>query len=230
MSHGTEKSLADQQQQQQNQMQQQAFNTQQKTLSDLKTSLGGYLSGTKGFDPTQLAALKTQFLGQNASDFNQARSGVKSALASAGAGGGNMPVGGDYARGLSGLYGGEATNLSQGMTGISLQNLSQALSNQFNTASVLSGNAATLNSPISTFGAGASNALNQRIGIGMNSGLGAFTNSFLGGLGKGLGGAALGGLGGILSGIGQPSASGTATSAGSGSQYGVPWQGGGIGS
>lgn len=203
MSHGAEKGMAEQQQQQQNAMQKQAFDTQMKTLSDLKSSLGGYLSGTKGFDPTQLAALKTQFLGQNASNFSQARSGVRSALASAGSGGGQQPVGGDYARGLSGLYGGEASNLSQGMTGISLQNLSQALSNQFNAASVLSGNAATLNSPISSFGAGASNALNQRINVGMNSGLGAFTNSFLGGLGKGLGGAALGGLGGVLGGLGS---------------------------
>lgn len=205
MKHSTEKAKADAAQARNDAMQQKAFDSQQKTLADIKSSFGKYLDGKQGFDPAQLAALKTQFLAGNAKQFNSARSGVMSALASRG--GVGQPAGGDVVRGLSGLYGSEASNLSSGLTGIKLQDLSQALTNQFNTGSLLSGNAATLNSPISTFGSGASNALNQRIQVGMQPGFfSQLGTSLAGGLGAGLGAGLTGGLGGVLGGLGKAGA------------------------
>ena len=93
-------------------------------------------------------------------------------LASRGAGGGQTPVGGDYTRGLSGLFGAEAQSLAGGANNIRMQNALQALNNKFQASNVLSGNAAALSSPISTFGSGASNALNQYMQAA-NSGFGA---------------------------------------------------------
>src|SRR4030095_4885649 len=85
-----------------------AFNFQMQGMTDVKNALQKYLTGNVGFDPQQLAEMTSDFLGLNANDFNQARAGVISALASRGAGGGQIPVGGDYTRGLSGLFGAEA--------------------------------------------------------------------------------------------------------------------------
>ena len=138
-----------------------AFTFQMSQMQDVKNAMQKYLSGNIGFDPQQLAAMTSQFMGQNANDFNQARAGVTSLLASRGAGGGQTPVGGDYTRGMSGLFGSEAQSLAGGMNSIRMQNALQALNNKFQASNVLSGNAAALSSPISTFGSGASNALNQ---------------------------------------------------------------------
>ena len=115
---------AKQQMERDNARQDQAFNAQMKQLGMLNDSLKGYLSGSgQGYDPKELALLKTQFLGQNANDFSQARSGLTSALAARGAGGGQVPVGGDYTRGLSGLFGAEAQATAGGMNNIELSNL-----------------------------------------------------------------------------------------------------------
>jgi len=175
-----------------------AFNFQMQGMTDVKNALQKYLTGNVGFDPQQLAAMTSDFMGQNANDFNQARAAVTSALASRGAGGGQLPVGGDYTRGLSGLFGAEAQSLAGGMNNIRMQNALQALTNKFNTANVFSGNAAALSSPISTFGSGASNALNQYMQQA-NSGFGAtFLRGFGGALGTGLGsGISTFGLGGL---------------------------------
>lgn len=201
---GKEKKLSEDQLNKQNAQQNKAFSDQQSTLKSIKDSLGGYLSGNTGFDPQQLALLKSQFLGQNAQDFNSARSNVMSALASRGSGGGQGPVGGDFTKGLSGLYGAEASSKASGLTGINLQNLSQALTNKFNAANIFSGNAATLNSPISTFGSGATNALDERVKIGLTPGFGSsFMTSFGGALGAGLGGGLTGGIGTAASHVGS---------------------------
>lgn len=111
-------------------------------------------------------------------------------------------MGGDYTRGMSGLFGSEAQSLAGGMNSIRMQNALQALNNKFQASNVLSGNAAALSSPISTFGSGASNALNQYMQAA-NSGFGAsFMRGFGGALGAGLGGLATGGIGGAASALG----------------------------
>jgi len=179
-----------------------AFNFQMQGMTDVKNALQKYLQGNIGFDPQQLAAMTSQFMGQNANDFANARAGVTSMLASRGAGGGQTPVGGDYTRGLSGLFGAEAQSLAGGTNNIRMQNALQALNNKFNAGNLLSGNAAALSSPIATFGSGASNALNQYMQQA-NSGFGAsFMRGFGGALGQGLGGLATGGIGGAASALG----------------------------
>lgn len=198
--HDQEKQMAQQRQTEQDAQTQKAFSAQMDTLNTLKTSLSKYLTGNEGFDPSLTAALKSKFLGSNAQDYAGARSSVMSALARRGSGGGQGPVGGDFAKGLSSLAGQEASTLGAGMQNIDIQNLQQAVNNKFNAASVLSGNAATLNSPINTFTGSADNALNQRIKIGMTPGFGTnFLNSLGSSLGAGLGAGATGGIGTLAS-------------------------------
>lgn len=165
-------------------MQHQVFKDQMDTIQKVKGGLAQYLSGNVGFDPTQLALMKSGFLNSNSQAFNQARSGVSSALLARGAGGGSGPVGGDYTRGLSGLYGAEANSQAGGLAGIDVQNLQQALTNKFNTASLFSGQAANQSSDIGTFGAGRNNALNTYSSLSMAP---TFWNSFGPSLGSTLG-------------------------------------------
>jgi hypothetical protein len=192
-------SVANDQRKQELAMQQQAFNMQQQQLKFLNDSFGKYVNGDIGFNPQQLAAMNSAAMGQNAQQFGSAESGVRAALASRGVGMGDSPVGGEFTRGLSSLYGARASDLAGSLRNVILQNGQQALANKFNAGSILSGNAATLNGAQSTAGAGASSALNAYIQAA-NSGFGA---SFMSSLGKGLGGglasAAMGGLGGFIS-------------------------------
>lgn len=164
--------------------------------------VGKYLTGSgEGFDPAQLAAMTSAFLNNTAGQYGGARSNVISALASRGIGTGSAPGGGDIARDFSGLEGAAADTRSQGILGINIQNLQQALANRFNAANVASGQTAQIGSNIGTFNAGANNALNQYMQAA-NSGFGA---SFMRGLGGGLGGAvagiATGGIGASLGGL-----------------------------
>ena len=85
-------------------------------------------------------------------------------LASRGAGGGQTPVGGDYTRGLSGLFGSRsAIALRRHELDPHAKCAASAEQSSFQSANVLIGNAAALSSPIATFGSGASNALNQYV-------------------------------------------------------------------
>lgn len=171
--------------------------TQQKAVRDqILGSVGKYLSGNVGFDPAQLAAMQSQFLNSNTSTYNQAGQAVMSALKARGAGGGDMPVGGDYTRGLEDLLGARATSQSQGLLGLNIQDAQQALNNKFNAASVASGQSAQLGQNVGTFNTGASNSLDQYVKAANSSplmnmlgqvagaGLGAFTGSIGASLGN----------------------------------------------
>jgi hypothetical protein len=183
----------------QNQLQQEAFNAQMSTLNSLKSSLSGYLSGTQGFTPSQLATMRTQALNQNSANYNSAGNAVRQALASRGMGGGAVPSGGSYVQGISTLEGAKANDQSNAMNTINLQNSQQALNNQFNAASILSGNAATLSSPVSTFGSGANNALSNYVTAQRST----FGNSLAAGLGSGIGSSLGSGVGaGLIGGLG----------------------------
>ncbi len=187
---------ADAQRQQELAMQQKAFDAQQARLTQLQNAFQPYTQGAgQGFAPDQLAAMQSQILNQNSSQFNSAGAGVRSALLARGGSGGNQPVGGDYTRGIAGLMGAQAQDRSQNLNSLRIANAQQALANRFNAGNLLSGNAATLTGTQGVAGAGASSALSDYIKA-KNSG---FMQSFASGLGSGLGG----GLGnGISGGIG----------------------------
>jgi hypothetical protein len=181
---------------QQNKLQQQELDQQNKLYSQINAGVGKYLSGNIGFDPQTLATMQSQFQDNNALAFNQAGTAVRDALTARG-GDGSLPVGGNYVKGISSLLGSAASSKAAGLQNLGIMNAQQALTNKFNAGSLLSGNAASMNSPISTFGSGASNALNQYMQAA-NSGFGAsFMRSLGGSLGSGIGAAATGGLGGI---------------------------------
>jgi hypothetical protein len=185
----------------QNDLQNQAFTSQMGTLNDLKGHLSGYLSGNQGFTPQQMATMNSQAINQNAQKYNQAGTSVRNALNARGINGSQTPGGGATAGTLAGLYGAKASDLSNSLNTVQLQNSQQALNNQFNASSILSGNAQTLGGSVGTFGQGANNALSQYVQASNNGFMGNFSR----GLGMGLGGAAgaglTGGLGSALSGL-----------------------------
>lgn len=191
----------------QNQLTQQQLDLENKTHSQISDAVSGDLSGTNGFSPQLLAMLQSQFQNQNTGAFQSAGENVRSALASKGAGLGDLPVGGDFTRGIAELEGAKASSQSQGLLGLGIQNLQQGLTNKYNAASVLSGNAAQLGSNVSSFNSGAQSALGSYVQAANAPGfLSSFATALGGGLGK-LGATAAGiGLGGIpgLSGLKPP--------------------------
>ena len=187
----------------QNKLQQQALDQQKAIRDQIMGSVSKYLSGNIGFDPQQLAIMQSQFLNQNTANFNQAGSAVRSALASRGAGGGDIPVGGDFVRGISSLEGAKASSQSQGILGTNLANLQQALTNQFNAASVASGQSAQLGNNIGVFGSGANNALNQYVQASQSGFMNQLGKGFGSALGQGIGAIATGGIGASLGDLGK---------------------------
>lgn len=166
---------------------------QQKAIRDqiLNATKQYTTGGGQGYDPAQFAAMISQFMNQNSQNFNQAGGQVRAALAARGAGGGDMPVGGDFTRGISSLEGAKASSQSQGILGANISNLQQAISNRFNALNVQSGQSAQVGQNIGTFNYGASNALDQYVRAS-NSG---FLNSFGTNLGSGFAAGITGGIG-----------------------------------
>lgn len=187
----------------QNKLQQQQLDQQKAIRDQIMGGIGKYLSGGVGFDPATMAAMTSQFLNQNTANFNQAGQQVMSSLAARGAGGGQLPVGGDFVRGIASLDAARANSQSQGILGLNITNAQQALNNQFNAASVAAGQSAQLGNNIGVFGQGANNALNQYVSAS-NQGFGAAFSKGLGNaLGAGLGDLATGGIGASLGGVGK---------------------------
>ncbi len=145
----------------QNQLTKQQLDLENKRLDMVSSSVGKYLTGSEGFDPTQLAAMRSQFLNQITQSYNQAGKNVMTALARRGSISSTQPVGGDYARGIASLEGASASDRASGLANIDISNLQQALTNRFNAASLMNGQAATLAGNVGTFNSGASDALNQ---------------------------------------------------------------------
>lgn len=178
---------ANKQRQQELDMQSQAFKTQMSQLADLKSSFSKYMTGNIGFDPSQTAAMKSQFLNSNNANFNQAGQQVREALGARGEGKGTNPVGGNYVNGISSLMGAKAGSQSQGLLGVDVQNAMQGLTNKFNAGNLLSGNAATLTGTQGVAGAGASSALNSYITASNTGFSGSLQNSLGSSLGKSIG-------------------------------------------
>jgi hypothetical protein len=188
---------------QQNALQKQAFDSMQQKQGQVSDAVSKYLSGNVGYDPQQLALLKSQFMNNTASQYQNAGANVRTALLRSGSADSSAPAGGDYIRGISGLEGGLASTTAAGNQNIDLNNLSQMLTNKFNAANLINGQAAQLTSPISTFGSGASNALNQYVSSQQNTFGNQFFKSFGSGLGSGVADAAMGGLGTAASKVGS---------------------------
>ena len=199
----------------QDQLQQQQLAQQNKLLTQNNTALSPYLSGNMGFNPQQLAALNSSALDQNALRFNQATQGTNATLAARGEGLGNTPGSGVAATGYGNLQAAKAGDLADSLRTVTLNNAQQGLANQFNAASVLSGNAQTLGQNVGTFGQGANTALGDltsaqantwqsQLGKAAGQGLGAAVGGFTGGFGA----SAAGQLGKAL-GWAAPTAAGT---------------------
>lgn len=168
---------------------------QQKAIRDKLTgALDKYLNGDIGYGDEAVARMTSEFLNQNSQKFNQAGSSVMASLRARGAAGGETPAGGDFTRGLEALQSARAQSESQGVAGIKISDLQQALANKFNAASVEAGQAAQIGSNISTFSGAASNSLDQYVKAA-NTGFGnAFTTTLGTTLGKTAGAFATGGL------------------------------------
>lgn len=137
---------------------------EQKAIRDKITgAMDKYLNGSIGFDPEQKSIMQSQFLNQNALNFNQAGSSVMASLRARNAAGGDTPAGGDFVRGLEALQGARAQSQSQGILGTNLADLQQALNNKFNAASVEAGQSAQIGSNINSFNDAASNDLAQYV-------------------------------------------------------------------
>lgn len=167
---------------------------QQKSIRDqIMNVTGKYTTGAgEGYDPAQMSAMISQFMNQNSANFNQAGSQVYGSLNARGAGGGDIPVGGDFTRGLENLKGAQASSQSQGILGVNVSNLQQALNNKFNALGLQSGQGAQLGQNIGVFNQGSTDALKQYI-------TGANSSPFMSMLGQVAGGALGAGLGGGIS-------------------------------
>jgi hypothetical protein len=181
----------------QNKLTQQQLDQQKQIRDQIMQSTSQYTTGSgQGYDPAQLSSMISQFMNQNSANFNQAGKEVYSALNSRGAGGGQIPVGGDFTRGLEALKGAQASSQSQGVLGANISNLNQALTNKFNALSLQSGQGAQLGNNVGVFNQGASNSLNDYV----KASQGGFGNAFVGAFGKELGGALGAGVGGSATG------------------------------
>ena len=186
----------------QNQLAQQQLATENSTLSGIKTSLAPYLNGSTGYTPAQLASLNTSVLDQNAQKYNAATQQTNASVAAHGENG-MTPISGVAAGQYGSLNTGRASDLSSGLNTVVQNNAQQALANQFNANSILSGNAQTEAGTVGTFNSGASSALNAVTQAQQNSFLNNFTKTLGAGLGAATGAATTGGLGTAASTIGS---------------------------
>lgn len=184
----------------QNQLQQQQLAQQNQYLGQVNSAVSPYLTSQgQGFTPAQLAAMNSQAIDQNASQYNSAGQQLRQALLARGESG-QTPLSGTGVAGISGLLSGKASDLANALRTNTLNDAQQNLTNRFNAASVLSGNAGTLAGNVGVFGSGANSslsALTQKQIADMQNSFGARFASGLGaGLGSGISGLATAGLGG----------------------------------
>ena len=186
---------------------------QQKAIRDqIMATTSKYTTGAgQGYDPAQLATMISQFQNQNASNFNSAGSSVMDSLRARGAGGGDLPVGGDFTRGLVDLQSARATSQSQGILGVNLSDQQQALNNKFNALNLQSGQSAQVGANVNTFSGATGNDLAQLVKAKSVPGFWqSLATSAAQGAGQAAVGFATGGLSSFSSRFGKP---GTATSA-----------------
>lgn len=178
----------------QNALQQQQQASQDALLKQNQTALSPYLTGNVGFTPQQLAAMNSQSLDQNALQYNGATQATNAQLAARGEGLGDTPASGVQAGAYGNLQAAKAGDLASSLRTNTLNNAQQGLANQFNAASLLSGNAQTYAGNVGTYGSGANSALGNltqaqgntwqsQFGKALGSGLGGAAAAFGGGFG-----------------------------------------------
>lgn len=190
----------------QNKITQDQLNQQKAIRDQIIKSTSQYTTGAgQGYDPAQFSAMISQFLNQNSQNFGQARGQVLAGINARGGGGGDQPIGGDYARSLEGLTGAQATSQSQGVLGANIENLQQAINNRFNALSVQSGQSEQLGQNVGIFNQGASSSLNDYIKAANTPGfLQSFATSLAGTAAAGFGGGIANAIG-KIPGMGKPS-------------------------
>jgi hypothetical protein len=145
------------------------FNTQMQMAKDALAKQYGiidpvvaamkpYLAGDKGFTKEQMSLMQDQSMQDIAGGYSDAAGATKAALLARG-GGGDMPVGGDYTRGVAELEGGLANQVSNARREINLENVKQMLLNQFNAAGITMGAGGMVGSNYGTATGAGSNAL-----------------------------------------------------------------------
>jgi hypothetical protein len=104
-------------------------------------SMTPYLTATEGYDPAIKRMMGDEAISDISRGYGSAYGDVRAALRARGSGGGDLPVGGDFARGIAELAGGKADAISTARRTINLDSVKQALANKFNASSVLMGGA-----------------------------------------------------------------------------------------
>lgn len=133
-----------------------AIARQKAWLDPIKAQMTPYLTGD-AFGPGAVNAAQDENMQNIASGYADAAGNTRAALLSRG-GGGDMPVGGDYARGNSELEANLANAVATGRRQISQNYLDRNLAAKFNAAGVLMGGGAQFGGNIGTFNSGAANA------------------------------------------------------------------------
>lgn len=172
-------------------------------LAQTRSALMPYLSGGgQGFDPLQLALMKSGLLNNVGQMYGNANSQVMNALQRRGSAG-QGPVGGDYTRAVAALQGGAADTASRGLSGVDQANLGQALSNKVNALNLMQGGMGQINNALGSFNQLTGSALGDYVkAMGQSFG-GQMMGQMGGALGKGVGAGLSGGLGTFMSGLGS---------------------------
>lgn len=186
----------------QDQLQAQQQTAQNALLQQNQAAFSPYLSGNQGFTASQLSALNSQAINQNSQKYNAATAQTNAQVAARGENG-MSPMSGVANGQYAALNASRASDLADSLRTVSLNNSQQALANQFNAGSMLSGNAQTYGQNVGTYGSGASNALNNYTQAAQNSFTAQFSKGFGSGLGSGAAAAATGGAGTAASTVGS---------------------------
>lgn len=187
----------------QNQLAAQQQAAENQRLNTVSAAVSPYLSGNVGYTADQLAAMNSQALDQNAQRYNQAGAATRSNLLARGDSG-QTPLSGRGVSDIATLQSGKASDLSNSLRQVTLNNANQALTNQQNAVNALNGQAQTLSGNVSNYNSGAQSALGSYVTAANAPGFfQSLGTSLAGGVGKGLGAGISGGVGTALSGLGS---------------------------
>lgn len=187
----------------QNQLAAQQQTAENQRLNSVSAAVSPYLSGNVGYTADQLAAMNSQALDQNAQRYNQAGTATRSNLLARGDTG-QTPLSGRGVSDIATLQSGKASDLSNSLRQVTLNNANQALTNQQNAVNALNGQAQTLAGNVSNYNSGAQSALGSYVTAANAPGfMQSLGTSLAGGIGKSIGTGLTGGLGTAVSSLGS---------------------------
>lgn len=189
----------------QNQLAAQQQAAENQRLNSVSAAVSPYLSGNVGYTADQLAAMNSQALDQNAQRYNQAGTATRSNLLARGDTG-QTPLSGRGVSDIATLQSGKASDLSNSLRQVTLNNANQALTNQQNAVNALNGQAQTLAGNVSNYNSGAQSALGSYVTAANAPGFfQSLGTSLAGGLGGAVGKGIAGGAGTAASSLGSGS-------------------------